>query len=141
MLFAGDRSIENFEQLFEQVKQYLKLQKEYSLIKLTSKLSVLLSTLFLVVVFLILGMAALFYLLMALAYAIQPMVGSLGWSYAIIGGIALLLLALIAAFRQKLIIKPTVNFLAHLFLDDDEDAPKEDAKAEIGGKEREEEQA
>jgi hypothetical protein len=138
MLFAGDRSIENFEQLFEQVKQYLKLQKEYSLIKLTSKLSVLLSTLFLVVVFLILGMAALFYLLMALAYAIQPMVGSLGWSYAIIGGIALLLLALIAAFRQRLIIKPTVNFLAHLFLDDDEDAPKEDVKAETEGKEEEE---
>jgi sterol desaturase/sphingolipid hydroxylase (fatty acid hydroxylase superfamily) len=138
MLFAGDRSIENFEQLFEQVKQYLKLQKEYSLIKLTSKLSVLLSTLFLVVVFLILGMAALFYLLMALAYAIQPMVGSLGWSYAIIGGIALLLLALIAAFRQRLIIKPTVNFLAHLFLDDDEDAPKGDVKAETEGKEEEE---
>lgn len=124
MLSAGDRSIENFEQLFEQVKQYLKLQKEYSLIKLTSKLSVLLSSLLLVVVFLVLGMAALFYLLMALAYAFEPLVGSLGWSYAIIGGIALLLLALIAAFRQRLIIKPTVNFLAHLFLDDDSDDKK-----------------
>jgi membrane associated rhomboid family serine protease len=119
-LSTKDHSIESFEQLFGEVKQYLKLQKEYSLIKLTSKLSVLLSTLLLVIVFLVLGMAALFYLLLALAYAFEPLVGSLGWSYAIIGCIALLILLLIAVFRRKLIVEPTVNFLAHLLLDDDE---------------------
>ena len=120
MLSAGDHSIESFEQLFDQIRQYLKLQKELALVKLTGKLSILLSTLLLVVVLLILGTVTLFYLLMALAYAIDSVIGSMAWSFAIIGGIALALLALIAAFRRRLIIAPTVNFLSHLFLEDEE---------------------
>lgn len=126
MLSAGDHSIESFEQLFDQIRQYLKLQKELALVKLTGKLSILLSTLLLVVVLLILGTVALFYLLMALAYAIDSVIGSMAWSFAIIGGIALVLLALIAVFRRRLIIAPTVNFLSHLFLEDEENKKEEE---------------
>lgn len=126
MLSAGDHSIESFEQLFDQIRQYLKLQKELALVKLTGKLSILLSTLLLVVVLLILGTVALFYLLMALAYAIDSVIGSMAWSFAIIGGIALALLALIAVFRRRLIIAPTVNFLSHLFLEDEESKKEEE---------------
>lgn len=126
MLSAGDHSIESFEQLFDQIRQYLKLQKELALVKLTGKLSILLSTLLLVVVLLILGTVALFYLLMALAYAIDSVIGSMAWSFAIIGGIALALLALIALFRRRLIIAPTVNFLSHLFLEDEENKKEEE---------------
>ncbi len=126
MLSAGDHSIESFEQLFDQIRQYLKLQKELALVKLTGKLSILLSTLLLVVVLLILGTVALFYLLMALAYAIDSVIGSMAWSFAIIGGIALALLALIAVFRRRLIIAPTVNFLSHLFLEDEENKKEEE---------------
>ncbi len=126
MLSAGDHSIESFEQLFDQIRQYLKLQKELALVKLTGKLSILLSTLLLVVVLLILGTVALFYLLMALAYAIDSVIGSMTWSFAIIGGIALALLALIAVFRRRLIIAPTVNFLSHLFLEDEENKKEEE---------------
>ncbi len=128
MLSARDHSIESFEQLFDQIRQYLKLHKELALVQLTGKLSILLSTLLLVVVLLILGTVALFYLLMALAYAIDSVIGSMAWSFAIIGGIALLLLALMAAFRRRLIIVPTVNFLSHLFLEDEE--TKEEEKYE-----------
>lgn len=128
MLSAGDHSIESFEQLFDQIKQYLKLHKELALVQLTGKLSILLSTLLLVVVLLVLGTVTLFYLLMSLAYAIDSVIGSMAWSFAIIGGIALLLLALIAVFRRRLIIAPTVNFLSHLFLEDEEN--KEEKKHE-----------
>jgi hypothetical protein len=116
-----DHSIENFEQLFLEIKEYLKLQKEYTLLVLTEKLAILFSTLVLVVVFLILGIAALFYLLFGLAYLLEPYVGGLKSSFAIIVLIDLLIIAVIAVFREKLIIKPTINFLVHLFLDKKED--------------------
>jgi len=126
MLFGEDHSIESFEQLFDQIRQYLKLHKDLALVKLTGKLSVLLSTLLLVIVLLILGAVALFYLFMALAYAIDSVIGSMAWSFAIIGGLALSLMALIAAFRRRLIIVPTVNFLSHLFLESEENKEEEE---------------
>jgi O-antigen ligase len=115
-----DRSIESFEELFAELKQYLKLQKEFVFIKLTSKLAVAFSMLVLVTVLLILGVAAVFYFLFALAYALQPCMG-LPLSFCLIGGIAVLLIVLILIFRKKWIIRPTVNFLAHLLLDDEEE--------------------
>jgi len=126
MLFGEDHSIESFEQLFDQIRQYLKLHKDLALVNLTGKLSVLLSTLLLLVVLLILGAVALFYLFMALAYAIDSVIGSMAWSFAIIGGLALLLLVVIAAFRHRLIIVPTVNFLSHLFLEGEENKEEEE---------------
>ena len=115
-MFADDKSIENFQQLFFEFKKYLELQKEYT--KLTEKLTILLSTLIMIVVLIILGMVALFYLLFALAYVLEPLVGGLMASFAIIAGINILIMALVIIFRKQLIISPMVNFLANLFLTD-----------------------
>ena len=60
-MFADDKSIENFQQLFFEFKKYLELQKEYTKLELTEKLTILLSTLIMIVVLIILGMVALFY--------------------------------------------------------------------------------
>ena len=62
-MFADDKSIENFQQLFFEFKKYLELQKEYTKLELTEKLTILFSTLIMVLVLIILGMVALFYLL------------------------------------------------------------------------------
>ena len=70
-----------------------------------------------ILVLTILGMVALFYLLFALAYILEPLVG-LMVSFAIIAGINVLLIAIIYFFRRQLIISPMVNFLANLFLND-----------------------
>ena len=86
-MFADDKSIENFQQLFFEFKKYLELQKEYTKLELTEKLTILLSTLIMIVVLIILGMVALFYLLFALAYVLEPLVGGLIVSFAIIAGI------------------------------------------------------
>ena len=102
-MFADDKSIENFQQLFFEFKKYLELQKEYTKLELTEKLTILFSTLIMVLVLIILGMVALFYLLFALAYEL---------------GINVLLIALVIIFRKQLIISPMVNFLANLFLTD-----------------------
>ena len=60
----------------------------------------------------------LFYLSFTLAYVLEPYVGGLTNSYAIITGGILLIGILIYAFRQKLIIQPLTNFLANLLLND-----------------------
>ena len=67
-MFADDKSIENFQQLFFEFKKYLELQKEYTKLELTEKLTILFSTLIMILILIILGMVALFYLLFALAY-------------------------------------------------------------------------
>lgn len=85
---------------------------------MTEKLTILLSTLIMIVILIILGMVALFYLLFALAYVLEPLVGGLMASFAIIAGINILIMALVIIFRKQLIISPMVNFLANLFLTD-----------------------
>ena len=118
IMFADDKSIENFQQLFFEFKKYLELQKEYTKLELTEKLTILLSTLIMVLVLIILGMVALFYFLFALAYILEPLVGGLMVSFGIIAAINILLIAIVIIFRKKLIISPMVNFLAGLFLND-----------------------
>ena len=117
-MFTDDKSIENIQQLFFEFKKYLELQKEYTKLELTEKLTILFSTLIMILVLIILGMVALFYLLFALAYILEPLVGGLMVSFGIIAGINVLLIAIIYFFRRQLIISPMVNFLANLFLND-----------------------
>ena len=76
-MFTDDKSIENIQQLFAEFKKFLVLQKEYTKLELTEKLTILLSTLIMILVLTILGMVALFYLLFALAYVLEPLVGCL----------------------------------------------------------------
>lgn len=114
-MFAGDKSIDNFRQLFLEFKKYLELQKEYTRLELIEKLTILLSRLIMILVLLILGMMALFYLLFALAYVLEPLVGGLKVSFAIIAGISSLFILLVILFRKQLIITPMVNFLSRLF--------------------------
>ena len=117
-MFTDDKSIENIQQLFAEFKKFLVLQKEYTKLELTEKLTILLSTLIMILVLTILGMVGLFYLLFALAYILELLVGGLMVSFGIIAGINVLLIAIIYFFRRQLIISPMVNFLANLFLND-----------------------
>ncbi len=112
----SDKTISSVKELFEEIKKYLVLQKEYTKLEITEKLTILFSALILIILFVILGMVALFFLLMALAYALVPLVGSLGASYLIIGIVYVVLILLVYLMRKKLIISPIVNFTANLFL-------------------------
>ena len=113
---AENKSIKNVQQLFLEFKKYLELQKEYTKLELTEKLTILLSTLLMVLMLITLTMIALFYLLFALAYILEPIVGGLMVSFAIIAAINIVLAVIVYLFRKQLIINPTVNFLAGLFL-------------------------
>lgn len=117
-MFSTDKTIDNLQTLFTEVKHYVDLQKDYVKLDITHKLTILLSTLILILVLVVLGMIALFYLSFTLAYVLEPLVGGLTTSYAIITGGILLLGALIYVCRQRLIIQPLTNFLANLLLND-----------------------
>ena len=69
-MFADDKSIENFQQLFFEFKKYLELQKEYTKLELTEKLTILFSTLIMILILIILGMVALFYLLLLIYWSL-----------------------------------------------------------------------
>jgi hypothetical protein len=120
-MLSNDKSIETLEQLFVEIREYLKLQKQYTKLELTDKLTKLFSTMLLVLLVLILGMVALFYLSFTIAYLMGPAVGGLMGSFAIITAFNLLLIALIVIFRRKLIVLPIVKFLAELFLEDEDE--------------------
>ena len=115
-MFGTDKSIENLQQLFEEVKKYVELQRDYIKLDIVEKLTVLLSTLILVLIMLILGMIALFYLSFSLAYVLEPYVGGLTLSYAIISACIILLILLVAFNRKRFIERPLVHFLVNLFL-------------------------
>ena len=117
-MFATDKTIDSLQALFTEVKHYVDLQKDYVKLDITHKLTILLSTLILILVLVILGMIALLYFSFTLAYVLEPYVGGLTNSYAIITGGILILGFIIYIFRKKLIIQPLTNFLANLLLND-----------------------
>jgi hypothetical protein len=117
-MFASDKTIDNLQSLFAEVKHYVDLQKDYIKLDITHKLTILLSTLILIFVLVVLGMIALFYLSFTFAYVLEPYVGGLMHSYAIITGCIVLLGVIIYWWRQRLIIQPLTNFLANLLLND-----------------------
>ena len=117
-MFANDKTIDNLQELFTEVKHYVNLQKDYVKLDITHKLTVLLSTLILILILVVLGMIALFYLSFTLAYVLEPLVGGLTTSYAIITGGILLIGIVIYWCRQRIIIQPLTNFLANLLLND-----------------------
>lgn len=115
-MFADDKSIENMRQLFMEFRKYLELQKEYTQLEVTEKLSKLLATLLLVLLVVLLGVVVLFHLSFALVYVLAPLVGGLMMSFALIACFHILLIVLLVRFRKRLIIDPTVKFIAELFL-------------------------
>ena len=123
-MFANDKSIENLEQLFFQLKKYVLLQKEYVKLEFVEKLTILASAIIITTIAIILGMMALFYLSFSLAYIMAPYVGGLNISFSIITVVLLLLLAFIYLFRKQLIVRPLTKFVANLFINSS-DADKE----------------
>jgi uncharacterized membrane protein YqjE len=107
---------DNFQQLYEDVKKYVFLQTEYIKVEFVEKLAVLLSTLLIVTLIIVLAIIALFYMFFSLAYIIEPLVGNLSASFAIIAGIYVILMGSLYLLRKELIITPMVKFLSNLFL-------------------------
>ena len=114
-MFSNDQNIETISQLVQTLKHYIGLQQEYVKLDVIEKsvriLTVLIMALILSTLFLIMA----FYLSFALAYALEPLVGSVA-AFAIVAGVYLVLLALVFIFRHNWIEKPLVKLLTGILL-------------------------
>jgi len=117
-MFSDDRSSETLQQLVVEIKQYIALQKEYGKLELVEKLTVIVSTIAMLTIAVILGLMTLFYLLISLAYVLEPHVGGLKVSYAIIAGISLILIVITILLKKQLFVRPMIKFLTNLFFND-----------------------
>ncbi len=114
-MFSNDKNIETIGQLVETVKHYIGLQSEYVRLDIVEKTVRILTTIAITSILCLLLSLMLIYLSFAAAYALEPMVGSVG-AFAIIAGIYFIILILFIVFRKQWIEKPLVQFLASLLL-------------------------
>lgn len=107
---------ENFQEILQEAKKYVLLQKKYLALDAADKLTVLLSAATTLAICLMLGGMILFFLTFALAYWIGQVTGSLPLGFMSIG-IALLLSAIIVyRNRSKWIIQPIAKLMINLFI-------------------------
>lgn len=119
-MLISDKNINNIRELVKELKEYIANQKDYVKLELTEKLSIIMSTILLAIVLILLGVVILFYLSFSLVHLLEPYVGGLVNSYAIVAGFLLLLGGIIYLLRKKIFVEPIVNFMAKLFLNDSE---------------------
>ncbi len=132
-MFSNDRNIEKIATLVEEIQQWSLLRKEQAKIEVADKVSSLITAIAIIVVVSLLALLVFISLSFALAYAIEPMVGSYGIAFLIIAGIDLILLVLAVAFRDNLIKKPLLKSTGYLA--GNTDTEKSQCLADINNKE------
>lgn len=109
-----------YKQLWQQVKNHISLQLQYSKLTLAEKLTLLASRLILVMIAIMLGASVMLILSGALIVALAAGVGGAWIACLIVAAIYLVLLLLVFAYRQSLIIDPVTRFITKLLLGNDD---------------------
>lgn len=115
-----EKLTDRIQQTITEIKKYFSLQQQLLKVEGVEKLTIILSTFIAITLAVLLGTSAMFYLLFALAYLLEPIVGGLALSLTLIGICYLIFMSIIIIFRRQLIVNPLVKFLSHLFLKDDD---------------------
>lgn len=102
--------------LVDNVMKYLRLLVEDTKLNVAEKLTRLLAAVALCAVLLILGIVTLVYISMAVAWSLAVALSPV-WSYIIVAGFFVLLLAVLIFFRKQLIENPIARFISRLLLD------------------------
>lgn len=109
-----------YKQLWQQVKNHISLQLQYSKLTLAEKLTLLASRLILVMIAIMLGASVMLILSGALIVALATVVGETWIACLIVAAIYLVLLLLVFAYRHSLIIDPVTRFITKLLLGNDD---------------------
>lgn len=104
-----------FKQVIDEGKQYVKLQIEYGKLTLTEKMTMLISSLAIGLICVFLAVIAIFFLSMS---AVDLMATELGstWSCLIMCGFYLLLIVLLIVLRKPLIVNPLARLISRIIL-------------------------
>ncbi len=125
MTAKTDNTSNGFQQLFADVKEYVKLQSDYLQVGLVEKLTKLLSKLIFATLSFVFVISMLFFLLFAVAYALEPVIGLVA-SFALIGGFFLILLLIVIAFRKQLIVNTILKIMVDVFYENGNERKPED---------------
>lgn len=110
-----DDGNKNIGTLVEELKQLFGLQKRYVTLVFIEKLAVLLSAMVLFLIILCFALMGIFYLLTALHLGLSPVVGEVT-SALILAGVVLICILLTIRFKDTLIKRPILRFVARLLL-------------------------
>lgn len=104
-----------FKEIINEGKEYLKLQLEYGKLTATEKLTLLLSNLAIGLICVFLGVIALFFLSMSVVDLIAASLGG-AWSCLIMCGFYFLIIVLFYVLRKPLVINPMARMISRIIL-------------------------
>ena len=122
-MLSNDKTIDGIADLYQDVKQYVLLQKEYITLNLAEKLTILFSTLILGFILMCFALLVLFYLSFTLISLMADFVGGTTPAFAIMTIVLLGIAIFLYVKRESLIIGPVTRFIAGVLLS--EEAPEE----------------
>lgn len=110
------------EDLAEHVKEYINNRMDAVKLNTAEKSSKLAATVIASVVVAMFFISFLFFASIALAFVFSKLTGGLWWGFLIVGGIYLLLGAIVWALKERILQLPIMNaLLQQLFTDDNDD--------------------
>lgn len=133
-MISTEENIDRISALLRSLRRYGSLRLKSARLTTVEKLGILLSTLLIVVVLIVVFAVAFLFLALAAAHALAPHVGGLQWGFAIVAAVCIALAVLFYALRRRLVVNPSVAFLAHLFLegmDEEEETTETDEEDEL----------
>ncbi len=110
----------DFQQLFADVKEYVQLQSDYLQVTAIEKVTKLMSKLIFVLALMVLGLFGLFYLLFAVAYALEPIM-HFKYSFSLIALFFLILMLVVIINRKRLFVKPLMRLMIDVLYDKPEE--------------------
>ncbi|MFA6831766.1 MAG: hypothetical protein WCR36_05805 [Bacteroidaceae bacterium] len=121
---------DEFLELMKIVKEYIILNKDYTLLQITEKLSQLLASLLLVLILLGIGLSTLLFLMFSGAYALAPFVGGLSWSALIFACVSILIMVVFYLNKTRWLLSPIIRFVSALLIEGTSAERKANTKAE-----------
>lgn len=120
----------DYQRLLNDAKQYAHMRYDLLKLELLEKLSRIIAFLLVVIIALVLALTAFVYFSLALAYALKPLLGGMGWSLCIIGVIFLGLLFVLYRQKEKLFLTPIITKLSQILFETKEETVEEETPAD-----------
>ena len=118
MFFATQETTAQIQQVVDDAKKYLDLQRQHLSLQSAEKMTRLFATMMLVTILILVGFVVFLFAGMAAAHWLGSLLGSVAAGFGIVSGVALLLALLFYANRRAWIIAPTARFAIRLLASD-----------------------
>lgn len=132
-MFSNDKNIERIASIVEEAQQWLLLRKEQATQEMANKTANIVSAIATILIVVSLLMLILIYLSFSVAYALEPLTGSMALSFIIVALFYVFVLLIFLLLRNKMLTKP---LLAVAGIDENSAATKETCSKDIQDKEK-----